>query len=133
MSTSQERYDKAASYLERSAAKDNYYAAYTLGKLYQEQFNDNALAEKNLQILCYVDESLNSHLDFTFFVSGNDLVAAASAHFLCKLLLGQFRRLSCFLYVLTNDFLIRFPDFRQQGHLLTLSCFYFIISCLCLF
>lgn len=38
---SQERYDKAASYLERSAAKDNYYAAYTLGKLYQEQFNDN--------------------------------------------------------------------------------------------
>lgn len=45
---SQERYDKAASYLERSAAKDNYYAAYTLGKLYQEQFNDNALAEKHL-------------------------------------------------------------------------------------
>ena len=44
----QERYDKAASYLERSAAKDNYYAAYTLGKLYQEQFNDNALAEKHL-------------------------------------------------------------------------------------
>lgn len=44
---SQERYDKAASYLERSAAKDNYYAAYTLGKLYQEQFNDNALAEKH--------------------------------------------------------------------------------------
>ena len=45
---SQERYDKAVSYLERSAAKDNYYAAYTLGKLYQEQFNDNALAEKHL-------------------------------------------------------------------------------------
>lgn len=45
---SQERYDKAASYLERSVAKDNYYAAYTLGKLYQEQFNDNALAEKHL-------------------------------------------------------------------------------------
>lgn len=45
---SQKRYDKAASYLERSAAKDNYYAAYTLGKLYQEQFNDNALAEKHL-------------------------------------------------------------------------------------
>ena len=45
---SQERYDKAASYLERSAAKDNYYAAYTLGKIYQEQFNDNALAEKHL-------------------------------------------------------------------------------------
>ena len=45
---SQERYDKAASYLERSAAKDNYYAAYSLGKLYQEQFNDNALAEKHL-------------------------------------------------------------------------------------
>lgn len=45
---SQERYDKAASYLERSAAKDNYYAAYTLGKLYQEQFNDNALAKKHL-------------------------------------------------------------------------------------
>jgi TPR repeat protein len=45
---SQERYDKAASYLERSAAKDNYYAAYTLGKLYQEQFNDDALAEKHL-------------------------------------------------------------------------------------
>lgn len=45
---SQERYDKAASYLERSAAKDNYHAAYTLGKLYQEQFNDNALAEKHL-------------------------------------------------------------------------------------
>lgn len=45
---SQERYDKATSYLERSAAKDNYYAAYTLGKLYQEQFNDNALAEKHL-------------------------------------------------------------------------------------
>lgn len=45
---SQERYDKAASYLERSAAKDNYYTAYTLGKLYQEQFNDNALAEKHL-------------------------------------------------------------------------------------
>lgn len=45
---SQERYDKAASYLERSAAKDNYYAAYTLGKLYQEQFNDNTLAEKHL-------------------------------------------------------------------------------------
>lgn len=45
---SQERYDKAASYLGRSAAKDNYYAAYTLGKLYQEQFNDNALAEKHL-------------------------------------------------------------------------------------
>lgn len=45
---SQERYDKAASYLERSAAKDNYYAAYTLGKLYQEQLNDNALAEKHL-------------------------------------------------------------------------------------
>lgn len=45
---SQERYDKAASYLERSAAKDNYYAAYTLGKLYQEKFNDNALAEKHL-------------------------------------------------------------------------------------
>lgn len=45
---SQERYDKAASYLERSAAKDNYYAAYTLGKLYQEQFNDNALAEEHL-------------------------------------------------------------------------------------
>lgn len=44
----QERYDKAVSYLERSAAKDNYYAAYTLGKLYQEQFNDNALAEKHL-------------------------------------------------------------------------------------
>lgn len=43
---SQERYDKAASYLERSAAKDNYYAAYTLGKLYQEQFNDNTQAEK---------------------------------------------------------------------------------------
>lgn len=45
---SQERYDKAVSYLERSAAKDNYYAAYTLGKLYQEQFNDNVLAEKHL-------------------------------------------------------------------------------------
>lgn len=45
---SQERYDKATSYLERSAAKYNYYAAYTLGKLYQEQFNDNALAEKHL-------------------------------------------------------------------------------------
>lgn len=45
---SQERYDKAASYLERSAAKDNYYAAYTLGKLYQEQFNDNTQAEKYL-------------------------------------------------------------------------------------
>ena len=45
---SQERYDKAASYLERSAAKDNYYAAYTLGKLYQKQFNDDALAEKHL-------------------------------------------------------------------------------------
>lgn len=45
---SQERYDKAASYLERSAAKDNYYSAYTLGKLYQEQFNDNAIAEKHL-------------------------------------------------------------------------------------
>lgn len=45
---SQERYDKAVSYLERSVAKDNYYAAYTLGKLYQEQFNDNALAEKHL-------------------------------------------------------------------------------------
>lgn len=45
---SQERYDKATSYLERSAAKDNYYAAYTLGKLYQEQFNDDALAEKHL-------------------------------------------------------------------------------------
>lgn len=45
---SQERYDKAVSYLERSAAKDNYYAAYTLGKLYQEQINDNALAEKHL-------------------------------------------------------------------------------------
>lgn len=45
---SQERYDKAVSYLERSSAKDNYYAAYTLGKLYQEQFNDNALAEKHL-------------------------------------------------------------------------------------
>lgn len=45
---SQERYDKAVSYLERSAAKDNYYAAYTLGKLYQQQFNDNALAEKHL-------------------------------------------------------------------------------------
>lgn len=45
---SQERYDKAVSYLERSAAKDNYYAAYTLGKLYQEQLNDNALAEKHL-------------------------------------------------------------------------------------
>ena len=45
---SQERYNKAVSYLERSAAKDNYYAAYTLGKLYQEQFNDNALAEKHL-------------------------------------------------------------------------------------
>ena len=45
---SQERYDKAASYLERSAAKDNYYAAYTLGKLYQQQFNDNTLAEKHL-------------------------------------------------------------------------------------
>ena len=45
---SQERYDKAVSYLERSAAKDNYYAAYTLGKLYQEQFNDSALAEKHL-------------------------------------------------------------------------------------
>ena len=45
---SQERYDKAVSYLERSAAKDNYYAAYTLGKLYQEQFIDDALAEKHL-------------------------------------------------------------------------------------
>lgn len=45
---SQERYDKATSYLERSAAKDNYYAAYTLGKLYQEQFNDNTQAEKYL-------------------------------------------------------------------------------------
>ena len=45
---SQERYDKAASYVERSAAKDNYYAAYTLGKLYQEQFNDNTQAEKYL-------------------------------------------------------------------------------------
>ena len=45
---SQERYDKATSYLERSAAKDNYYAAYTLGKLYQKQFNDDALAEKHL-------------------------------------------------------------------------------------
>jgi hypothetical protein len=45
---SQERYDKAVSYLERSAAKDNYYAAYTLGKLYQEQFNDNTQAEKYL-------------------------------------------------------------------------------------
>ncbi|MFQ8989665.1 MAG: relaxase MobL [Ruminococcus bicirculans (ex Wegman et al. 2014)] len=45
---SQERYDKVASYLERSAAKDNYYAAYTLGKLYQEQFNDNTQAEKYL-------------------------------------------------------------------------------------
>ena len=45
---SQERYDKAASYLERSAAKDNYYAAYTLGKLYQEHFNDNTQAEKYL-------------------------------------------------------------------------------------
>lgn len=45
---SQERYDKAASYLERSAAKDNYYAAYTLGKLYQEQFNDNTQAGKYL-------------------------------------------------------------------------------------
>ena len=45
---SQERYDKAVSYLERSAAKDNYYAAYTLGKLYQEQFNDNVFAEKHL-------------------------------------------------------------------------------------
>lgn len=45
---SQERYDKAASYLERSAAKDNYYAAYTLGKLYHEQFNDNTQAEKYL-------------------------------------------------------------------------------------
>lgn len=45
---SQERYDKAASYLERSAAKDNYYAAYTLRKLYQEQFNDNTQAEKYL-------------------------------------------------------------------------------------
>ena len=45
---SQERYDKAASYLERPAAKDNYYAAYTLGKLYQEQFNDNTQAEKYL-------------------------------------------------------------------------------------
>lgn len=45
---SQERYDKAASYLERSAAKDNYYAAYTLGKLYQEQFNDNTQTEKYL-------------------------------------------------------------------------------------
>lgn len=45
---SQERYDKAASYLERSAAKDNYYAAHTLGKLYQEQFNDNTQAEKYL-------------------------------------------------------------------------------------
>ena len=45
---SQERYDKAASYIERSAAKDNYYAAYTLGKLYQEQFNDNTQAEKYL-------------------------------------------------------------------------------------
>ena len=45
---SQERYDKAASYLERSAAKDNYYVAYTLGKLYQEQFNDNTQAEKYL-------------------------------------------------------------------------------------
>lgn len=45
---SQERYDKAASYLERSAAKDNYYAAYTLEKLYQEQFNDNTQAEKYL-------------------------------------------------------------------------------------
>lgn len=45
---SQERYDKATSYLERSAAKDNYYAAYTLGKLYQEQFNDNTHAEKYL-------------------------------------------------------------------------------------
>ena len=44
----QEKFTDAAAYLERSAAKDNYFAAYALGKLYQEQFNDNTQAEKYL-------------------------------------------------------------------------------------
>ncbi len=44
----QEKFTDAAAYLERSAAKDNYFAAYALGKLYHEQFNDNTQAEKYL-------------------------------------------------------------------------------------
>lgn len=44
----QQDIDRAIPYLESSAAKDNYYAAYTLGKLYQEHLDNIDLAEKHL-------------------------------------------------------------------------------------